>query len=257
MSTIQTRSKFYWGTLVTSENFAIDFDEGGPEKYASLPIADYTLTEYAAAWQAALRLTGTQLYNVTFNRTTRKITVSAPNPFTLRCNTGSRNATAAWAIAGFATTSNKTGSNSYTGENPAGYEYITQLPLSQYISVEHSSVKENAAVNTTAHGITQIVHYGRGSRPKMNIRGITNKINLNMTNFYQNASGVQNALDFMEYLIDKNKVEFMPNVNDPSIFHKLFLEATPQGRNGVEFELQNMAVDWYETGQLTFREVLT
>jgi hypothetical protein len=257
MSTLKTLSSFFWGTLINSTNFAIDFDEGAFELNASIPLGDNTLTEFVAAIQSAMRLTGALVYTATLNRVTRKITISAPTPFTLRTNTGSRLVNSIWNIAGFNTAFNHTGSNSYTGEFECGLEYITQIILGDYTSVEHSSVKENSTVSTTARGITQIVHFGKGSRPKMNLRGITNKTGLRMPLFYENANGIQNALDFMEYLIDKNKVEFMPDKDNRAVFKKLFLEGSSDSRDGTQFELKNIAVDWYETGTLTFREVLT
>lgn len=257
MSTLKTLSSFFWGTLVDSTKFAIDFDEGGFELNASIPLGDYTITEYAEAIQAAMRLTGTQLYNVSFNRVTKKITISAPLVFNLRTNTGSRLVSSIWSTAGFSTLSNHTGLNSYTSDSVAGKEYITQIILGDYISTDHSSVKENSTTSVTARGITQIVHFGKGSRPKMNIRGITNKVGLNMPLFYENTNGIQNALDFMEYLIDKNKIEFIPDYSNKNVFKKLFLESSPENKDGTQFALKNIAVDWYETGTLTFREVLT
>lgn len=257
MSTIKTLSSFFYGTLVTSENYAIDFDEGGPELNASLTKGSYTLTEYAAEVQRALREAGNLLYSVSFNRLTRKLTVSAPSTFNLRTNTGSRAISSAFTMIGFSLISDHTGLSSYLAENQVGKEYITQMPVDKYVAPEHSIVKEGATVNTSVTGVTQIVHFGEGSRPKMNIRGITNKLGMTMPVWYENANGVANALDFYNFLINKNKIEFMPDKDQKNTFYKLFLESSDADKSGIELELQNMAPDWYQTGLLVFRKVIS
>jgi len=49
----------------------------------------------------------------------------------------------------------------------------------------------------------------------------------------------------------------MPDKTTPNVFVKCFLQSTAQDRDARKFELKNMAVDVYESGKLTFREVLT
>ena len=256
MSKINTLSVFYYGHTVTTENRSIDFDEGGAELQATLRVGDYTLTEYLAEIKRALDLAGSQIYTVSVNRVTRRITISAPSNFTLRVATGSRAGTTAYTMAGF-TGANRTGANSYLGNIGSGSEYRPQYPVFNYTSTEHSLVKETASVNISAVGVTQLIYFGDGSRPEMNIRLITNKTGLKNSPFFENVNGVADALAFMAYLITKAKVEFMPDVDNRNVFDKLILEATRDSRNGTEFTLLNMKTpDFFETGDLTFRKVL-
>lgn len=257
MSTIKTLSRFYFGTTVTTLNRSIDFNEGGPELRATLKVGAYSVTEYAAEWQRALREAGTQAYVVSFNRTTQKITVSAPSNFSLLRSSGSRVGTGAWSMAGFGTGLDLTGANSYLAPNICGERYDPQYIVDQYIDAEDSFVKENATVNTTPAGLVQQVSFGDGSRIEMNIRVITNKTGLANKNFVENVNGIDDARNFMSYLLTKGRVEFMKDKDTPANFVKCYLEGTREDKEGRKFILKNMKVpDYYETGTLVFRKVL-
>lgn len=255
MSTLNTLSKFFYGTQVTNLSRSLDFNEGGPEIQATLKVGTYTLTEYAAEIQRALRAIGTQNYLVTINRSTRKLTISAPLVFSLLAGTGSRIGSGIWATAG-ATATNKTGLNTYTLENGAGSEYVPQYYLFEYISKEHSIILEDGTASSTPSGYSQVASFGDGARIKMNIKLITNKLGLKNVGFVENASGVNDFMNFIKYLVKKGRTEFMPDKNTPNNFIKCHLESTANDRDARRFELKNMAVDVYESDNLTFREVL-
>lgn len=255
MSTLKTLSKFFYGTTVDRFVWSVDFDEGGAELQATLAVGNYSLTEYCAELQRAMRAAGAQLYVVALNRTTRKITISAPLNFTLRASTGSRTAVGAWSMMG-ATSTNKTGTNTYTMENGAGSEYRPQYYLKGYIKEGHSIELEDSTVSTTPIGYAQVASFGDGARIPMNITLITNKTGLKNVGFYENATGEVDFMSFIGYAMTKGRLEFMPDVSTPSSFTKCFLESTAQDRDAKKFKLQNMAVDFYESGLLTFRKVL-
>ncbi len=257
MSTIKTLSQFFYGTTVTTLNRSVDFNEGGAEIKATLRVGTYSVTEYAQEWQRAMREAGTQAYVVSIDRATQKISISAPNPFALLRQTGSRVGTGAWQMAGFGTGPDLSGLTSYVSPNICGKKYVVQYPISDYIAPEHIIVKESATVNSTPSGLVQQTSFGDGKRIEMNIRVITNKIGLKMAPFFENVNGIGDAMDFVAYLLDKGRVEFMPDRDNPSNFEKCYLEATKDDRDGRRFVLKNMKVpDFYETGVLTFRKVL-
>lgn len=257
MSTITTLSRFFYGHTVTSANRSIDFSEdGSTELQATLAVGSYSATEYAAEWQRALRAAGTKAYTVTLNRTTRKLTVTSPSgTFELWAASGSRAGTGAWETAGFDTATDKTGSLAYTGEDGSGRQYDPQMVVDQYLSFDHSKVKEQGTVNETPAGITQVIHYGDGSRAEMVIRPITD-LNLQNTSFVYSATGVADFLDFIAYCQTKGRLEFMPDKTSPASFTKCVLESTEQDRNGMKFELKNLARNIYSSGRLVFRKVL-
>jgi hypothetical protein len=255
MSTIKTLSRFYWGHTITSQNKALDFNEGAGELRANLKAGAYSATEFAAEIQRAMREVGSQNYVVSFNRTTRKITISAPITFSLLAGSGSRIGIGVWSLAGF-TATDKTGTTIYTSENVSGNIYDPQYYLNEYKSDIHSIVLEDATADATPLGIAQIAKFGDGSRLPMNIRLITN-LTLKNSGFVINANGVNNFIDFIRYCMNKGRVEFMPDKDTPSQFTKCYLESTSEDKDARRFELKNMSVDIYESGVLVFRKVLT
>lgn len=257
MSTITSRSVFYYGFIVSVANNAIDFDEGGSELQATLRSGDYTAEEYAAELQRALREAGSQEYEVTFNRTSRKITIEAPLPFTLRILTGSRLVTSAYSMAGFTGVLDLTG-DEIESTSGAGSEYVTQYPVDQYVAAEDFPVKESATEQVSAIGVTQLISFGEGARVQMNIRLISALTTPVMDGFVADAQGVTKARAFIEFLLTKSKMEFMPDVANRASFTKLILESTQESRTGTSHRLKVMrgAVGFHETGVLTFRKVI-
>lgn len=255
MSTLRTRSCFFYGTSVTTLNRSIDFDEGAGEIQATLDVGDYSFTEYITAFVLAMNIAGNQVYTATIDRDTGTWTLSAPNPFSIKGLTGSRAATSAWPMAGFGALDH-TGDDSYEAPNRVGEIYELQYPASDYLAAEDNIHKEQATYNFTASGVSQIISFDDSSRIRMNIILITNKLNLKNDPFFSNASGVQDARDFMTYAVTKSRMEFMPDTDNKAVFHTCLLESTREDRSGLLFELKNMgAADFYETGVLTFRKV--
>jgi len=257
MSKITTLSQIFYGTTVTINNRAIDFDEGGPELQATLRVGSYSATEYAAEFQRAMREAGTQAYVVIFNRATQKITLTAPSNFTLRRSTGTRLGTSAWVMSGFGLGANLTGTNSYTAANIMGSVYKCQYPVADYLDPEHNVIKEASNVNSTPVGIVQQASFGDGIRITADIRLITNRTGLKNTPFYENVNGVADFMAFIRFAMTKGALEFMPDVATPSYFVKCYLEGTKQDKDGRRFALENMSdPEFYRSGTLTFRKVL-
>jgi len=255
MSFLTTRSTFYYGFTVTRDNYAIDFDEGGPQLTAYLTIGAYTVTEYIAEVKRALDSVGALTYTVTFNRTTRKITIAATGTFALKCLTGTHVGSGIWTMAGFSAT-DKTGAATYTGENGAGSEYRPQAVFKDYISPTHFKVKEFAKVNVAADGTVQMVEFGTGQRFQCNIWQVTDKVNTATSNpTWETQSGaIANTLLFLDFLITKGKVEFMPDRATPATFYGAILDRSEASSQGTSYTLNEMeAKDFYQTGRLTFR----
>lgn len=257
MSKINTLSVFYYGFTITKLNNVINFDEGSGELSAFLSIDDYTLEEFADEIAARMTLAGTQTYTATVNRTTRKITISALANFDLLAGSGSQVASGAFSMAGF-NPIDKTGTNIYTSDVGAGFEYRPQLTLDNYTALEDWHLKESAVVNVSTSGVVQTLQYGDGQRMGCVLRGATNLTGLKIEPFFENANGVQALRTFMLYLITKAKIEFMPDVSDRNIFYDLLLESTDTDKNGIQFKIKNMkgADKFFECGPLVFRKVV-
>ena len=258
MSALNKLSCFYYGTTVTKNNFSINFTEGGPEIKGFIKISDYTLQGYALAIAEAMTTYGGQTYTCTVNRTTRKLTISAASNFNLLANTGSQTSIGFWTMAGFTTATDKTGTNTYTTENGAGFEYRPQLIFNKYTALEDYSVKESAVVNMSASGVVQTLQYGDGARMQCNIRGASDVTGTKNDLFYENATGVADLRAFLNYLITKAKIEFMPDNAVRGAYFDILLESTDKDSKGTSFTMKNMdgSNNYFESGLLTFRKVI-
>lgn len=257
MSQINTLSLFYYGQTITYQNQFLDFDEGGSVFTAILVPDAYTLTTFAQHVADQMTAYGGQTYSVAVDRTTRKLTISAAGTFNLRCATGPNIGTAPWSLMGFSAT-DRTGTDSYQGQSGSGSVYQTQYPMDKYISLDDKQVLETPTVNTSASGVVWAVNFGIGRRMEAQIRVITNKTGLNNTPFFSNASGYANAQAFMQYLMTKAPVEFIPDVSDPTTFDSILLDGDDIDKTGMGYGLVGMgAPGFFQTGKLLFREYHT
>jgi hypothetical protein len=255
---LQTFSVFYFGHTITRNNNALDFSEGGPEIQATLNVGDYSLTEFVTEIKRAMDAVGGQVYTVSVNRTTRKITISATATFSLLAGTGTRIGTGVWSLIGY-TSTDKTGTNTYLTQNGSGFEYLPQSLLEEHIASSNFVEKNQAVVNESASGIVQVIQFGTTRYVNLNIK-YSNDYTSNycQSSIETQVNGVLNIQTFMEYLITKAKFEFMPDRNNRTSFDKVLLDRTEKSKNGTAFTLQELkdAPGYFETGRMTLR-VLT
>lgn len=256
---INSMSSFYYGHTVTEETIYIDFAEGGVDYVAQLNVGAYSAEEFAIEVARALTAAGGQQYACTLDRTTRKLTIFADEPFDLNFGSGSHGNNP-YELMGFERT-DKTGSNSYEGELPSGFSYRPQFPLQSYVDFKHSQRAASASVNKAASGKSfEVVSFGKERTMKCNIMFATDIYQGENGAIENNLNGVGDLQHFMEYITTKAVIEFMPDRNAPENFHKCILLSTPDSKDGVGFELQEMyskgAMGYFETGKLTFIEVL-
>lgn len=256
---ISTHSIFYFGHTVDQDNYAIDFNEGGAELQADLAIGGYTLTEFAAEIERALNEAGALTYTVTVTRATQVITVAASGTFSLLASSGTRTGTGAFELMGF-TATDKTGAATYTGSVASGSSYDTQFILQSYVDSAHFKKGRNPTVLQSASGaVTEIFKYGDDMFFKFNFKWVTD-IRMPEDGWIRwRPTGVASLVTFMDYLITKAPVEFMPDEDDVDTYYKVVLESTPEDKNGVGYQLKE-ATDrglpgFFETGVLTLRDL--
>ena len=255
---ITTRSKFYYGTTITESNYYINFNEGSGELTAQLRPIGFSLTDFAAEIARVLNNAGTQTYTVSVNRTTRQLTISAALAFDLLFSTGSNVGLSAYSVMGF-TNSDYTATNTYTGENGAGKEYLPQLLLQNYIDFEDWKEFSGASINESANGTVESVSFGSVNFMQFNIMMASNKQWPKSHAVETNLTGVDDLRDFMDDIISKNNIEFIKDRDAPTTFDKVLLESTASNKNGVGYKLSEMYqkgfFDTYETKILKFRRV--
>ena len=254
---LDTFSTFYYGFVIDEDNYQIDFDEGGAELTADIAVGSYTATGFALAIKDAMDTAGALTYTVTFSRSTRKITISAGSNFTLRCSSGTHIGTGAWTLMGFSG-SNKTSASTYTGGAVSGDYYSPQFILQEYVSTDDYQEAVDASVNETASGVVEVVKFGTRSFMECNIKFATD-ITQDGAVIKTNATGVADLRRFMQYLVSKGPVQFMPDLSDTATFTDMILESTESSTKGTGYRLREMydrgLPGYFHTGKLKFRVI--
>lgn len=254
---ITTISKFYYNYSIDATNYQIDFDEGGSELTAELNFGDYSLTEFVTEVQRAMNAAGALTYTVSVARSTRYITISAGSNFSLLTTSGSHGANT-FSLLGFSG-ADKTGASTYTGSSGAGSVFTPQFRLQSYVPPENYRSKRNVTIHETANSNIEVVYFGNLQMIEMDIRFSTNIEQPSSGPITNNSTGVADLNSFMNFLISKAKLEFMPDANDPDTYYTVILESTAQDKNGTEYKLKERtdisAPGYYDTGVLVFRVV--
>jgi hypothetical protein len=254
---IRTWSKFNYGHTIDTQNQFICFSEGAGELVGTIPVGNYTLGEFADAVQDAFNGAGDLTYTVTLSRATNRLTIAASGNFTILLDTGTVSATA-YELMGFSQIVDLTGDDSYTGESPSGSEYFPQFYLQSYVPPENWIESVDATVNKSADGRVEVVRFGLERKMEMDIKFITN-LPMDGVIIRNNPTGLARALDYLSYVSQKKKFEFIPDTLNPSTFHKVILEKAPGYDKGTGFKLRELfgqnLPDVYETGVITLRVI--
>jgi len=254
---LTTFSSFWYGHLVDDTSYTIDFTDASGAKTAELILGGYTPTQFSVELARAMTDVGGQEYSCVLDRATRKLTISAVDPFELNVSTGPTGGISAFGLAGF--TAEKTGSNSYLADVQTGFEWLPQFKLQDYVPTSINKSPVDETLNQTITGRVESIRFGTLSFMECNAVLINNR-GVEIPNYLEaDGSGVENAVSFLEYATQKSGVEFMPNRNVPGIFESFILESTTESQNGTSFKLaerlsQNLP-DFYDTGLMVFRKL--
>lgn len=255
---VNTYSIFYYGYEIDISNQYLDFDEGGGELTATIAVGSYSLQQFLDAVKTALDAAGGLTYTVSVDRATRLVTISAGANFTLKVTSGSHAAASCFGLLGFSG-ADKTGTDSYTGSSESGTAFEPQFWLQDYIASTDYRRAVEASVNTTASGSVEVVTFGTQQFVQMNIRFQTDIAQSGNSPIKNDVNGVDDLRAFMQHLITKAPVEFMPNINQRTTYETLILESSSLSRDGIGYrlrELYNQGLPgYYDTGVLTFRVV--
>jgi len=255
---LTTFSKFYYGQIINTDNYSLDFSEGGPELEASVSIGDYTLSTLPVAVKTQLDALGSQEYDVSVDRDTRRITISSVADFELLVFSGPRSGVSVFSLLGF-TGADRTGSNSYTGDSPSGFEYSPQFILQDHVPTANYKNFIDPSVNVSSNGEVEVVKFGVQRFLQANIKYATNEQHPAVGPIENNPTGVDDLISFMDYCIEKNKIEYMANRNDAGTYEIVLLEDSgSNGKEGTGYKLKELYTEslpfHFETGVLKFRK---
>mgnify|MGYP003652003732 CR=1 FL=1 len=258
-SLLQTKSVFYYGFVVSSTNYQLDFDEAGAGPYyAELNVGSYTLEAFATEIQRAMNATLSiaNTYTVTADRDTRAITIAGSGNFDLLITSGSHSATSVFSLAGF-TGADVTSVTTSTGSS-SGSEYLPQFPLQKYIDPTIFKSPVSSSVNRSANGeVLEIVSFGKVGFIEFNIRYATDIAQGPDGPIQNNATGVADLISFMDAITNGQTIEFMKDRSTRSQKFDILIESTRQSKDGVGFKLKELGnvPGYYETGTLKFRDL--
>lgn len=256
---INTYSSFTYGHTIDNTNFYFGIDEGSGEILVELNSGSYTLEDFATELGRALNEYTTIInnYDITVDRATRKITISADNIFSILTTSSGQLATSTFLLAGFSG-SDKTGATSYEGDNSSGSIYNVQYKLQGYTNFENQQGKQSSILNTPADGaFVEVISYGSEKIMDCEIKFATDYELDKTSQVRENLNGVSDLRDFMLYITNKAPIEFIPNENLPNTFTKCILDRTPEDGKGTKFKLKEDKKwrETYTTGMIKFREV--
>ena len=255
---VHTFSKFFYNFVVDASNYYLPFNEGIGEIVGDVRAGSYAPSVGLSRVATAMNNAGTQTYTVTLDRLTRKVTISSVAVFTLPVLTTTV-LNNAFALLGF-TGANRTGSNIYTGNLPIASEYVPQFKLQDYMPTATNQKSIDPTVRKTADGQIEVVRFGTERMLELSIKYATNKP-MDGVVIRNNPTGVEDLVAFMEHVITKAAVEFMPDMLSPNDFQILIIEKTADSKDGMAYSLDEQykknLPDIYESGKLTFRLVET
>lgn len=254
---LTTFSTFYYGHTITDSNQYLDFDEGGDELTATIAIGTYSLEEFAVAVKTALDAAGALTYTVSVNRATRVMTISAGSNFSLLVTSGSHVGVDAYSLLGF-TGADQTGASTYSGDSASGSAFTPQFILQDHVSTDDNQGAIDETVNISASGtVVEVIKFGTEKFMECKIRYQTNIAQPSVGPITNNASGISQLRNFMQYLITKAPIEFMPDKDSPSTFQTFILESTGESQNGTAYKLRERydlgLPGYFDTSLLKFR----
>jgi hypothetical protein len=253
---IDSRPCFIFGHIVTVSNNELAFNEGAGELIAELNPGGYSFAEFAAEIQRAMRAAGTQDYTVAVDRSNLKITISALSAFSLLISTGST-LNSVYSLAGF-TGSDISSVTTATSNAASGFKYKPQFLVQSFVSDDHSQEAAFAVLNRTQSGKEELIRFGVDKVLEMEILFITNKV-MDGVVIRNNPSGVEDAVKFLQYATQKQRMELALDENALNTFKKVILLSTPGFANGTGYKLVELVDkglrDIYDIGLLQFRVV--
>lgn len=260
--TIKTTPIFYLIDAINGDNRILNFVEPnvppGLELTATLAVGSRAMEQLMTEVARALNDSGQQNYTVTLDRNTRLVTISSDDTFELLVQTGSQVGSSPFSLLGF-TGSDRTGASSYEGDTPIGSTYVPQFAPQSFLAFEDNNEGIQTSLNESASGVVEVVTFGARRLMEMELRFITDRPQGKGAYIQNNPNAVQEARDFLEFLITKSNLEFMKDINDRNTFDTVILERTQQARDGTSYRLQEQIdegfADYFSTGLLTFRKI--
>ena len=253
-------SQFWMLEPVKDDNFYLPFDEGAGELTAEVQVGEYTLTNITEVVAAALNAVGNNSYTVSFDRDTRKYTITSDGNFSLLITSGSQIGVDIFALLGFSGADTPF-ALSHVSDSAAGTVFSPQFRLQDYTPFDNWQEASSASISTNTIGGVEVVSFGTVYFMELNIMFSTNIAQPQIGPIVNNPTGLDDLRSFMVFATKKYPIEYIPDSGDINTFENVLLESAPGDSKGVGFKLKEMTnkslPGYYETGKLKFRRIST
>lgn len=256
---LSTHSKFIYGLEVTKDNMFIEWREGLTLFQEAIPPGYYSPTTLIREIYKKMNFLSSNLYDITYDPATMLFTITSSGVFDLLTNTGDYALSGIYSTLGLNVAADYLGVTSITGINSAAKIYKTQFYLQDYVESRMHSKHFDAVVNKSTANITEFVGFGKNQTIEFTLQYITNRQGHGMSFndcLRDNVTGVEDALEFLEWAIVKGHFDFYPDENDETNFKPIINETTGTGSNGTEFilveETGKNLPKYFKTNKLTF-----
>lgn len=235
----------------------LDFKEGVITLSAKISIGAYTGRTLAIEIKKQMEAVGSNTYDVTYDRETRKFTISSTASFNILIQSGPFASQSVYSVLGFSSTTDLIGQSTYISDIASGKIYRTQHWIQSHKPTSQNRKSIDPVVNKSASGVIEVVKYGNERFMNGEFLFITNIIQGDQSIIRTNENGVQDFLDLMEWLTEKYVVEFMVDESKIQEFQTFILESTEQDSRGLDFELIELydksLPEYFRSGVLKFR----
>lgn len=253
---LENHSKIYFNFKITETNKYIDVVFSAVTYAVELSTGSFSPTDLATHIASKLNETVASGFIVSFNRSTRKITISHGSNFSLLFSTGTFATLSVRDLIGFNST-DYTGSNSYESAIAAGSEYNTQFYFQSYKSTSQNRKAIDGVVNKSASGAIEVIKFGNERFMECEMLFITNIIQTPESIIRTNVTGVEDYISLIEWMTEKSPFEVMIDESKPSEYQTFILESTEQDSKGLDYELIELYDRslplYYRSGKLKFR----
>ena len=252
---LNNHSQFYYGWQITSDNRFIDFNDGSGLKIAELKVGRYTSSQLASEVTNKMNAQSLVDFTVSFNRNTRKFSISAATPFDLLGLSGPNAGVGLFGL-GF-NSIDITGMTNYEADNSSGFIYNTQFFIQSYKDTSTNRKAIDGVINKSASGQLEVIKFGNERFMEAELTFVTNIIQTTGSIVRTNETGVENFIQLMEWLTEKAPVEFMIDESKPLEFQEFILESTASDSKGLDYDLIELydrgLADYFKTGLLKFK----
>jgi hypothetical protein len=252
---LTNNSTFYYGWQITQFNRFLDFNDG-TLRTATLDIGSYTSSGLATMIKKKMDALSTLDFTISFNRLTRKFTISATGSFSLPILSGTSSSLSVMPLLGFEL-SDLTGFSTYTGELESGFSYTTQFPIQSYKDTSINRKAIDGVINESTSGKIEVIKFGNNRFMEGEMLFITSVIQAAGSIIRSNPNGLAEYTQLIEWLTEKYPIEFMVSELNVDSFQEFILESSETDSKGLNYEIIELydrgLADYYRSGKLTFR----